>query len=232
MGLKGKIARKKLFTPQNFNNNLLLERSKLLKKYALNLPDSFDEVHLNIDYPEFGWMDTKVIVNGEEQNVIVISDEDDPFENIKGWLENIVRYRFDFVPFGVKIETDDDDVLMYYEPIFYPTVTLLNPEPYTLYGIFYIYDTIEDKILAEAFCDTKEFVRNVYTDIVDYAERVTKFDSLVEDWIARAYNEEYAKMKDKKDPDIKELFIKKIKSSFIEDFLSDNTSNTRFLVIK
>jgi hypothetical protein len=67
---------------------------------------------------------------------------------------------------------------------------------------------------------------------VDYAERVTKFDSLVEDWIARAYNEEYAKMKDKKDPDIKELFIKKIKSSFIEDFLSDNTSNTRFLVIK
>ena len=232
MGLPDKKARKKLDTPQDYKNNLLLERSKLLKKYALDLPNSFDEVHLNIDYPEYGWMDTNVIVNGEEQDVIIISDADDPFEDIKEWLENIVQHRFDFVPFGVKIETEDYDVLMYYEPVFYPRDTLYTSEPYSLCGIFYIYDTIEDKIVAEAFCDTKEFVKNVYTDILNYAERVSKIDSFVDDWIASAFNEEYAKYEDEKDPAIKELFIKKIKSTFIEDFLSDDTSNTRFLVIK
>lgn len=43
---------------------------------------------------------------------------------------------------------------------------------------------------------SKEFVNNIYSDILNYAKRVSENDSFVDDWIVPAYNSEYAAFED------------------------------------
>ena len=210
-----------------------MARSKLLEKYANSISSAVDSVHLNLDYPDCGWIDTHVLVNGEETEVINISDVYDPFEDITEWLENMVQHIFDFMPSGVNIDCESGDHrLLYYEPIFFPTDVMLTPDPPSLYGIFYIYDTYDNKIVTDAFCDTKEFINNIYSDILNYAKRVSENDSFVDDWIVPAYNSEYAAFEDDNAPAIRDIFIKKVTSKPIEDFLSNENSVKRFIQIK
>ena len=214
------------------NEEWLIARSKLLEKYALNTPSSVDCVHLNLDYPDRGWIDTHVMVNEEETEVINISDVYEPFEDITEWLENMVRHIFDFMPSGVSIDCEGYHTLLYYEPIFYTSDELLISAPSSLCGIFYIYDTYEKKIVTDAFCDTKEFINNIYSDILNFAKRVSENYSFVDDWIVPAYNSEYAEFEDDNDPAIREIFIKKVTSKVIEDFLANENSDKRFIQIK
>ena len=64
---------------------------------------TIDNVEIKLDYPDAGWIDMHILVNGEEKELINLSDVYEPFEDIKEWLENIVSHVFDFTPFGVNI---------------------------------------------------------------------------------------------------------------------------------
>ena len=57
-------------------------------------------------------------------------------------------------------------------------------------------------------------------------------DSFVDDWILPAYNAEYAAFEDDNDPAIREIFVKKVTSKVIEDFLANENSDKRFIQIK
>ena len=76
-------------------NHWLLERSKLFAKYSESFPHNTDKVKLQLDYPDCGWIDMHFMVNGEEQIMIPASDVYEPFEDIRGWLENIAFNIFD-----------------------------------------------------------------------------------------------------------------------------------------
>lgn len=99
-------------------------------------------------------------------------------------------------------------------------------------SFIYIYDTYENKIVTDAFCETKAFIKNIYSDILNFAKKVSENDSFVDDWIAPAYNSEYAEYEDDNDPAIREIFIKKVTSKVIEDFLANENSDKRFIQIK
>ena len=90
----------------------------------------------------------------------------------------------------------------------------------------------EGKIMADAVCETKAFVGNLYKKIIEFAQTASMNDDFIDDWCWQAYNEECAKMWKENDPDIKNLFIRKATSERVEKFLSDNNSTVRFIPIK
>ena len=94
-----------------------------------------------------------------------------------------------------------------------------------------MYDGYEEKIVAEALCETKELVRQFYHTILSFAQEALKSKSFVEDWIMNAYNNECGKMEDD-DPRIPNIFIKKVSSEIIESFLSNDQSTVRFTRVK
>lgn len=208
-------------------NHLLHERSRLFEKYATEMPLTVDNVEIKLDYPEAGWIDMHILVNGEEKELINLSDVYEPFEDIKEWLENIVSHVFDFTLFGVNIYDESYNYILYYEPIFFQTDELLTPTPPELCCLFYIYDGYEGKIMADAVCETK-----VYNKIMEFAQTASMNEDFIDDWCWQAYNEECAKMWKENDPDIKNLFIRKVTSGRVEKFLSDNNSTVRFIPIK
>lgn len=212
-------------------NRWLHARSRLFEKYATNMPLSVDDVEVKLDYPGNGWIDMHILVNGEEKELINTSYVYEPFEDIKEWLENIVSHVFDFTPFGVNIYDESYNYILYYEPILFQTDELLTPTPPELCGLFYIYDSYEGKIMADAFCETKSFVRNIYQSIKTFAQNAGEHDGFIEDWVETAYNEEWGEMDDH-DPRIKDIFINKVSSVEIEKFLSDKNSTVRFIPVK
>lgn len=150
-------------------NHWLYERSTLFKKYASEMPFTVDNVKIKLDYPNAGCIDMHILVNGEEKELINLSDVYEPFEDIKEWLENIVSHVFDFTPFGVNIYDESYNYILYYEPILFQTDELLPPTPPELCGLFYIYDGYEGKIMADAVCETMAFVKTFYQTIMAFA---------------------------------------------------------------
>ena len=214
------------------NNNLLLARSKLFAQYAEKMPSKADKLELQLDYPDCGWLKMHFIVNDEEQLLIAASDVYEPFEDIRDWLEQIVKHIFDFTPTGVRIYDESDDYLLYYEPFFFHSDELLTKHPPQLDGLFYIYDSYEKKIVSEAVVETKKLVRSFYESILNFAKESSKREGFVDDWIQGAYNHEYAEYDDDDDPRVKEIFINKVTSPEVEEFLNDENSTTRFIPIK
>ena len=214
------------------SNHWLHERSMLFEKYASEMPLTVDNVEINLDYPDAGWIDMHILVNGEEKELINLSDVYEPFEDIKEWLENIILHVFDFTPFGVNIYDESDNYILYYEPILFQTDELLTPTPPELCGLFYIYDGYEGKIMADAVCETKAFVSNLYMKIIEFAQTASINDNFIDDWCWQAYNEECAKMWKEDNPDIKNIFIRKVTSERVEKFLSDEYSTVRFVPVK
>ena len=216
----------------SIRNLWLHERSMLFEKYAVNMPTKTDRIDLQLDYPDHGWIDMHIIVNGEEKELISTSSAYEPYEDIKEWLEHIVSHIFDFTPCGVNIYDEVDNYILYYEPIIFLTDELLTPTPPELCGLFYIYDGEERKIVADAFCETREFVRCFYQRILDFALSARKNENFVDDWCWDAYNEECAALWEKNDPEIRNIFVNKVSSVLIEKFLSDKNSTRRFIQIK
>lgn len=213
-------------------NNLLSERSKLFAKYAEKMPSKSDKLELKLDYPGHGWLDMHFIVNGEEKLKIPASYVYEPFEDIRDWLEQIVRNVFDFTPTGAKIYDESYDYLLYYEPFFFHSDELLTKNPPHLDGLFYIYDSYEKKIVSEAVCETKTLVRVFYETILNFAKESSKREEFVDDWIIDAYNRDYAEFDDDDDPGVKEIFINKVTSAVVEKFLGDKNSDIRFIPVK
>ena len=149
----------------------LHERSRILEKYAVNIPAKTDNIILQLDEPDNGWIDIHIIVNGEERELINASDVYEPFEDIRKWLESIVSHIFDFTPFAVNIYDESYNYILYYEPLLYQNDEMLMCPPAKLCGLFYVYDSYKNKIVADAYCETKAFVRTFYETIVSYAKK-------------------------------------------------------------
>lgn len=212
-------------------NAWLKERANLLLKYAEHLSKKTDVIEFKVAPPEVGWMPIHIIVNGEEQYVVEVSSVYEPFYDIRTWLEDIVKNIFKFTPSAVNINCEGYHCLLYLEPLFFSDDQLLlgNPE---LNGVFYLYDSYDEKIVAEAFCNVKELVRQFYMVLVDFAKANIDNADFVNDWIWDAYHEECVKYEDCNDPHIKEMFYNVVKSDIVEKFLADDKSTTRYKKIK
>ena len=75
-------------------NQWLLERSNLFARYAKGLLDVCDKVKIRLDKPDYGWINTHFMVNGEEKGHIELSSVYEPFVPLKEWLEDIIQASF------------------------------------------------------------------------------------------------------------------------------------------
>ena len=156
----------------------LSEKKRIFEKYADHMPLVPDKVDFQLKYEHIGWVDIYILVNGEEKAFITASYAYEPFEDIKEWLENIVKHLFDKTPWGVNIYDETNDNLLYYMPIPNSPNEQITETPSGLCGIFYYYDGYEEKIVADAVCDTEAFVKNIYKSILSFAKEIRTMMSL------------------------------------------------------
>lgn len=214
-------------------NHLLLERSKLFARYAENIPRKTDIVELVLDDPDCGWIDMHFKVNGEEQIVISASDVYEPFKEIREWLENIAINIFNKAPSGVRFYDETYNYNLYYEPLIQDSGELYDHYRTDLLGLFYIYDESVKQIVSVAFCDTEKFVKTIYRSILAYAEESRNKEIFVEGWIEGAYNREWGILEEDDDPRIKDIFYNKVKSPFLDVFVTEGLYKSRdYLRIK
>lgn len=209
----------------------LLERARLYGKCADNISARLDNISIKLDYPDRGWIDTHIILNGEETELFEISWCNDPFEDIRLWLEYIVQHIFDYTPSGVNIDCESYSVILNYEPLPFLTDELLTPNPPELCGLFYIYDDCKGKYVTNALCETKAFVTTIYQTLLSFAEKTRENDSFVKDWIEQAYNSEWGEM-EHDDPKVKDILYNKVHSEIVERFINDEYGARRFVPVK
>ena len=203
-------------------NKWLLERSKLFTKYAKEIPTACDCVEVKFDKPEVGWIDTHFFINGKEKGGIELSDVYEPFEDIKKWLEDIVKKESEFVHgvSMVEINCEAYGVALYYEPMLVvgDCWNGLHPWSCNNTGIFYVFDGATMEVWAEAFCETKNLVKSIYESIINYAKEMREVDSFIEDWVWDAYNKEMESYNEDS-PELKDFFLNKVRSEIVENYI-------------
>lgn len=195
-------------------SRLLIERSRILAKYGERLPQLSDRVEFDFDKPNSGWIELMIQVNDEEANTLGLSSAFEPFQNMKEWLEDIVNNdkRCSKKTSVLEIDCEGYEAVIYYEPVFEQKD--INT------GIFYVYDTSEDKIWADAYCETSVFVKSVYKAIVDYAIEMAFTPDFVEEWVWDAYNSEMGPY-DEDSPELKDFFLNKVRSGIVEEYIDN-----------
>lgn len=195
-------------------SRLLTERSRILAKYGERLPQLSDRVEFDFDKPNSGWIELMIQVNDEEANTLGLSSAFEPFQDMKEWLEDIVKNdkRCSKKTSVLEIDCESYEAVIYYEPVF--EQKNINT------GIFYVYDTSEDKIWADAYCETSVFVKSVYKAIVDYAIEMAFTPDFVEEWVWDAYNSEMGPY-DEDSPELKDFFLNKVRSGIVEEYIDN-----------
>lgn len=200
------------------SKNWLKQRSEILAKYAEALPTKQARIQITFEYPDAGWMPVHFHKNGADMGFIVFSDVYDCFEPLREWLETIATIGYDKASV-VNLDCERWHATLYYEPIWFYDYENYKGSIYPKNcGIFSIYDEAEDKFLLDAYCDTETFVRDVYKCIIDFAKAMKEKPEFIKDWVSQSWNQEWGDL-DEDDPRMKEIFINKVKSPSIQEYI-------------
>lgn len=199
---------------ETIKSNLLKERSRIFAKYGERLPQIADRVSFEFDKPNSGWIELMIQVNYEEANTLSLSSAYEPFQDMKEWLEDIVNNirGFSKKPSMLEIDCESYDAVLYYEPVFE------QKDKDT--GIFYVYDTADNKIWADAYCDTSVFIKSIYEAIINYAIEMALTPDFVEEWVWDAYNSEMGPYNEDS-PELKDFFLTKVRSEIVEEYIDN-----------
>ena len=198
-------------------NNWLIERSKLLAKYAEHMPKNASYVQVTFDPPKYGWICMHVFVNYNEKGYLTLSaDTDEPFEKIIRWMENIVTSNY-----GVsltRIDCDPNLVTIYFDPILYWEGYKGHADRDGYCGLFYIYDTDGHKIVVDTLCYDEDLIKAIYNSIISYAKEMQQNKDFVHEWTSHLYNDEID-CDNEDSEELKGLFLNKVRSKVLEQFL-------------
>lgn len=208
-------------------NHWFAERSKIYAKYAEHMPRKADVFELVLDKVDFGWIDMHFKINGEETLLINASSVYEPFEDIRDWLEQIVTHVGS--AYEVRINDETYDYYLLYEPVsfLYGESKSLHPNNKE-YGLFYVYDGSVKQIVSDALIDSRKFIRSFYTAIIEYGKQWQQDPDFIEYWVWDAYNSEMHDY-DEDSPELKEFFLKKVRSEVVEKYLGDKRKINSFV---
>lgn len=145
---------------------------------AKDLCSKTDSVFFRMGAPDVGLIDCDIFVNGKKQYFAMFTETFDPFPNIHEWLEAIVKGQSPIQ--SLLIQTEGPQMFWVYEMLraseegYVPANesfatremdTPRNPE----IGIFYIYESYNDKLYAKAIVNTRDFVTAFYLALLDLA---------------------------------------------------------------
>lgn len=134
-------------------------RSQMYSELARkkNFGNRVDSVFFRMGAPDVGCIDFDIFVNGEKQFFSMFSEVFDPFQDIRDWLEAIVKGNNPIL--SLRIDTEGPQMLWVYEML-----------PERNLGLFYLYEaSCGEDIVVKAVVDTKEFVTALYLALLDLA---------------------------------------------------------------
>ena len=112
---------------------------------------------------------------------IILCEYPEPFVGIRQWLEDII-VQIDRLDFTLDVDCDTQ-----YNTIFH--IEHLETRHGDA-GLFYVYDSDEDNCLS-AYIDLYEFIRLVYTRILNYALEGEKTDEFRQNWLEYISEDDY-----------------------------------------
>lgn len=200
-------------------NSWLLEKAEILNKYAQKLPHKLDRIKLKFDYPECGWLHVHVLKNDAEIGVIYFSDVYDTFVPLIEWLEHLAtisQYRAS----AVNLNCEDVHHVFDYQPIwFYDGEPDNSYDRYPLEcGIFTWYEEVNHRFSLDAYCNTYQFIKDIYESIIGFAKEMREKPNFLEDWDCSPFLPEGWEY-DEEDPRMLDLFINRMTSPKIEKYL-------------
>lgn len=119
-----------------------------------------DSVFFRMGAPDLGCIDYELFVNGQLRYSSMFSEIFDPFENMRNWLESIVKGRCPI--HSLTIETEGPQTFWIYE-------ALCEDESTPDMGLFYVYDSSNDKMFIAAIVNKHDFVTAFYLALLDLA---------------------------------------------------------------
>lgn len=161
------------------NTKWLKVRAQVYNKYT-TLPKHPEPLGLRIDPADAGWIDMDFTASGSEYK-ITLSEFPEPFVGIRQWLEDII-VQIDRLDFTLDVDCDTA-----YNTIFH-FEHLTSYDDYV--GLFYIYDSDEDNCLS-AYVNLYEFIRLIYTRILNYALEGEKTEEFRQNWLEYISEDDY-----------------------------------------
>lgn len=147
----------------------LQAREALHLKYITMCPKKLDHVSFDFNEPNNGAIEVKVTVNGwyDSPEHFHLPNTSKPYKPIVEWLEQILTKK-NYGAAIMKALGEDDDIscnTLYYEPMPYGAGKDEKGDILIKHdrGLFYLYDHSKGIIKTEAYCDTDNFVRFIYT---------------------------------------------------------------------
>ena len=185
----------------------LKSRAEIYKQYQ-ELPRHCEPFGLLVGPAEHGWIDM-TFSTSDKHRKITLSSYPEPFVGIRQWLEDIIVCT-DRLDFTLDIDCDGDwNTILHFEHLY----DLDNDG-----GLFYLYESCEDGYLA-AYINFHEFIRLIYTRILNYAIDGEKTEEFKENWFEYISDDDY--------PD--GLLSSVFRSEIIETYLKlDNRYKTRW----
>ena len=163
-------------------NKWLYARSELYRKYAENLPNTLAQVEMFFSSPEVGWLPVKFNIDNKESEEIEFSYVYDPIPELIQWLEYIVKNRWTGGSY-ITIDCERYNTIFCYEVMVEPeSEECKRPIHPTDCGLFTVYDTYSQQFIVEAFCQTDELVKSLYTSLTDFIKKVINNKDFEEHW--------------------------------------------------
>ena len=163
-------------------NKWLHARSELYRKYANGLPNICPHIQMLFSSPHLGWLPVKFHVGSKESESIEFSDVYDPIPEMIQWLGYLIKNRWTGGSY-ITIDCESYKTIFSYEVMVVPEdeecKRRIHP---TDCGLFTVYDTYHQQFVVEAFCETDELVKSLYTSLINFVEKAINDRDLEEHW--------------------------------------------------
>jgi len=165
----------------------LKERSRIYDKYVKSMPETSDEVHIEIENLQNGWLEIAFYVNGERKMLIPLSDTYNPIVDIVKWLEAVVDLgkSNNYIEQTLHLDCEQGcHALLHYEQIDAHEFGMVDDER----GLFIVYCSVlnEGEETLSAICSMKKLVSNIYLPFVNLFANLPnarfKEQYIIENW--------------------------------------------------
>lgn len=154
------------------------ERSRIYDEFSKreNSLEKMDSPFFYFNSPDSGWILMEIYMDGKKCFTCDCSCVDDPFPDMKHWLEDIAIGRK--VETTMYIDCEMNEVYLHYERLHDSSET----------GLFYVYNNNPESIPFYAICKTREFVKSFYLGMLKVCGNCynTQHGDFVHEWY---YNE-------------------------------------------
>ena len=203
-------------------NYFLMDICSVYQKYVDGVPDDFDDIDFTFDFPIAGWIDMHLYKNGQTINFVELSYIHEPFEDMKEWIEFIALGTRNGMTTNLCIETEGPKQVFSFQPLW--TYPYGKSNENSVYhgdtGIFTIYDEAENRIIFEAYCETRHLVEKFYGALLIYAKSMSEKTEFVDAWTSTAFNYEISEYKDDS-PELQQHFLKRIQSPILDAWVKE-----------